>query len=85
MLLNGHFDFDKKFTYEIKINNVWKEFIILKKNEYIDGINDITLSRRINELDNEIYGKYFKGCIGYHPSGWWEYITIKKSDLRYKQ
>lgn len=76
---------DELISYEIQINNEWKEFFIIRKNVETDGINDIVLHRRLNELDNNVFGKYFKGCIGYNPNGWWEYITIDKSKVRYKQ
>ena len=72
-----------KYSYEININDDWKEFIILDK-EYVfkDGIEDIKINRRLSELDNKLYGKYFKGIIGYNTSGWWEYIKVNKKKIR---
>ena len=72
-------------SYEIKIDNVWKEFILLK-NKSPNGIADIRLNKRLCELnDNDLYGKYFRGCIGYNPSGWWEYVKVQKKDIRYNE
>ena len=73
------------YSYEIKIDDKWREFIILDK-DYVfkDGIEDIKLNKRLSELDNTLYGKYFKGCIGYNTSGWWEYIKANKNEIRYK-
>lgn len=75
---------EKEYFYEILVHNEWKEFIVLKDKTQ-DGIDDIKVNKDLSELDNIVYGKYFKGCIGYNPSGWWEYIVTKKSNLRYKE
>tara|TARA_B100000989_G_scaffold253810_1_gene202308 strand:+ start:2425 stop:2691 length:267 start_codon:yes stop_codon:yes gene_type:complete len=78
-------EMNNNYSYEVKINNDWKEFILLDK-EYAfkDGIEDIRINRRLSELDNDVYGKYFKGCIGYNTSGWWEYIKVNKNEIRCK-
>ena len=75
----------KEIFYEIHINNEWKEFFIISENVQLQGINDIILYKELNELENTVFGKYFKGCIGYNPNGWWEYIRVDKTKLRYKQ
>ena len=76
---------EMKFSYEINISNNWKEFIILDKEySFKDGIEEPILNKKLSDLDNNIYGKYFKGCIGYNTSGWWEYINVNKNKLRYK-
>ena len=73
------------FSYEINISNNWKDFIILDKEYSVkDGIEEPILNKKLSDLDNNIYGKYFKGCIGYNTSGWWEYIKVNKNKLRYK-
>ena len=76
---------EQNFSYEVQTNDGWKDFIILDKEYAVkDGIEDVKLNRRLSELDNDIYGKYFKGCIGYNTSGWWEYIKVNKQNIRYK-
>lgn len=75
---------ENTISYEIKIDNIWKEFILLKNNSQ-NGIEDIRLNKRLCELDNNLYGKYFRGQIGYNPTGWWQYVKIQKKDLRYKE
>ena len=62
---------EEKYYFEIQVQNEWKEFMVLK-NKTKDGTNDIAVNKKLEDLDNIVYGKYFKGCIGYNPSGLWE-------------
>ena len=75
---------EEKYYFEIQVQNEWKEFMVLK-NKTKDGTNDIAINKRLEDLDNIVYGKYFKGCIGYNPSGWWEYVVVKRNEIRYKE
>ena len=75
---------EEKYSFEIQVQNEWKEFMVLK-NKTKDGTNDIAINKKLEDLDNIVYGKYFKGCIGYNPSGWWEYVVVKRNEIRYKE
>lgn len=75
---------EEKYFFEIQVQNEWKEFMVLK-NKTKDGTNDIAVNKKLEDLDNIVYGKYFKGCIGYNPSGWWEYVVVKRNEIRYKE
>ena len=75
---------EEKYYFEIQVQNEWKEFMVLK-NKTKDGTNDIAANKKLEDLDNIVYGKYFKGCIGYNPSGWWEYVVVKRNEIRYKE
>ena len=75
---------EEKYYFEIQVQNEWKEFMVLK-NKTKDGTNDIAVNKKLEDLDNIVYGKYFKGCIGYNPSGWWEYVVVKRNEIRYKE
>lgn len=73
-----------KSSYEICINNIWIEFILLNKNDTIDGINEIPLHQEYNQLEEKIFGKYLKDKLqGYNPMGWWEYGYFDKKNIRY--
>ena len=75
---------EEKYYFEIQVQNEWKEFMVLK-NKTKDGTNDSAVNKKLEDLDNIVYGKYFKGCIGYNPSGWWEYVVVKRNEIRYKE
>lgn len=75
---------EEKYSFEIQVQNEWKEFMVLK-NKTKDGTNDIAVNKKLEDLDNIVYGKYFKGCIGYNPSGWWEYVVVKRNEIHYKE
>tara|TARA_E500000178_G_scaffold354775_1_gene425030 strand:- start:1064 stop:1318 length:255 start_codon:yes stop_codon:yes gene_type:complete len=75
---------EEKYSFVIMVNHEWKEFVVLK-NKTKGGIDDVIDNKKIEELDNVVYGKYFKGCIGYNPVGWWEYVVVKRNEIHYKQ
>ena len=34
-------------------------------------------------LKETIYGKILIGAVGYNPSEWWKYISVKKKEIKY--
>ena len=84
MASNDTNNVEENISYEVRVDNNWKEFILLQ-HPCQDGIDDIRLNKRLCDLDNRLYGKYFRGYIGYNPSGWWQYIRVNKNDIRYKE
>ena len=58
-------------------SNKWLPFVVLDKTN--KEIENIPLER----LPNTITGKFFTGCIGYNPSGWYDYKTIIKDKIKY--
>ena len=67
------------FTYKAYYNKLdaWIPFVILdEKHQEIENIS-------LEQLPDIIYGKFFIGCIGYNPSGWYDYKTIVKDKIKY--
>ena len=54
-------------------NDEWIEF-------YPIDIMDSLDKRSLDDLPNEITGKYISGVVGYNPV--WSYITVNKKMLR---
>lgn len=67
------------FTFKAyyKKLDIWMPFVILDENH--QEIENISLE----QLPDVIYGKFFIGCIGYNPSGWYDYKTIVKDKVKY--
>ncbi|RZD41108.1 MAG: hypothetical protein CXT73_05615 [Methanobacteriota archaeon] len=73
-----------KNAYEIYINNTWIEIILLNKDDLLDGINEIPIDKKYDQLEEKVFGKYLKNKIqGYNPIGWWEYGYVDKKTIRY--
>jgi len=58
-------------------SNKWLPFVVLDKTN--KEIENISLER----LPNTITGKFFIGCIGYNPYGWYDYKTVLKDKVKY--
>ncbi len=67
--------FTFKAYYDKK--NIWLPFVVLdEKNQELECIS-------LERLPNTITGKFFTGCIGYNPIGWYDYKTIPKTNVKY--
>ena len=67
------------FTFKAYYNklDIWIPFVILdEKHQEIENIS-------LEQLPDIVYGKFFIGCIGYNPSGWYDCKTIVKDNIKY--
>ena len=74
-------EIDSKFIFTFQAYydklNTWVPFVILdEKNKESENIS-------LEQLPDIVYGKFFIGCIGYNPSGWYDYKTISKDKIKY--
>ena len=73
--INSKYLFTFKAYYDK--SNTWIPFVILdEKNIEIENIS-------LKQLPNIVNGKFFIGCVGYNPSGWYDYKTIVKNKIKY--
>lgn len=62
-----------KILYE----NKWVEFYPIVRPIYYKEQLD---NRLYEELEDEVYGKFVAGMVGYIPA--WMYKTVKKTDIK---
>lgn len=61
---------------------------ILYRNEWVDfypirrpvGPFETEDHRPLHQLDDEVYGKFIAGMVGYSPA--WMYKTVRKTEIR---